>query len=165
MRYDPEKGMILNEAPVSPMQKVGETQDEFFRRRHEERERVNRWDQGCAVPVVRQFDTGANRDVDHDKLDYEGFLDPDVLERFARYMHKNRFLRDGSVRDSDNWQKGIPLPVYMKSLWRHFMDLWRAHRGKVQFDHPDKLRDFIEEACCAIMFNVMGYLSQVLKQK
>lgn len=107
------------------------------------------------TPVVRTFATGANRDVDDGKLDYEGFMSPAVIERFAEYMHKNRFLRDGTVRDSDNWQKGIPRDVYMKSAFRHFMDMWKGHRkGAVE-----------EEALCALVFNVMGYLDTVLKEK
>jgi hypothetical protein len=140
---------------LKELQEESRTQNEQFARRHEDRARMR---EDAKIPsVVRTFDTGANRDVDHSKYDYEGFIDPDVLERFGAYMHKNRFLRDGTIRDSDNWQKGIPLPVYMKSLWRHFMDLWRAHRGKADLD--------IEEACCALMFNVMGYLSEHLKKR
>lgn len=54
--------------------------------------------------IVREFDTGANRDLDEDKYDYEGFLNPKVLEAYAKYMHKHRYLKDGSIRDSDNWQ-------------------------------------------------------------
>jgi mutator protein MutT len=112
---------------------------------------------GPKVPkVVRTFDTGANRDVDAGKYDYEGFLSPLVLERYAQYMHKNRHLRDGSVRDSDNWQKGIPLPVYMKSGWRHFMEWWSLHRRVTG-------REEMVEALCALMFNVMGYLHELLK--
>ena len=57
---------------------------------------------------MRNFDTGATRDVDTNKLDFEGFLSPVVLERYAEYMHKNRVQADGNLRDSDNWQKGIP---------------------------------------------------------
>ena len=103
---------------------------------------------------IREFETGATRDLDTDKLDYEGFLSHSVLERYAQYMHKNRKTAAG-LRDSDNWQKGIPLPAYMKSAWRHFMEWWRAHRrGEVD-----------EEALCAMMFNVMGYLHEVLKAK
>jgi hypothetical protein len=107
-----------------------------------------------AAPVVRVFATGANRDMDNGKLDYEGFLSPTVLRRFAEYMHKNRFLKDGSMRDSDNWQKGIPLKVYMKSMLRHFMSCWLDHRlgGYAQ-----------EEELVALMFNVMGYLHERLK--
>ena len=84
---------------------------------------------GSTNDVVRTFDTGANRDVDEGKLDFEGFLSPTVLKAYAEYMHKNRTLRDGSLRDSDNWQKGIPIPVYMKSMYRHFFDVWSNYRG------------------------------------
>ena len=106
---------------------------------------------------MRKFKTGATRDEEKDKLDYEGFLSPIVLERYAQYMHKHRYQADGKLRDSDNWQKGIPKDVYMKSLWRHFMDLWTEHRG-------GKSRDGIEDALCGILFNVMGYLYEHLKE-
>jgi hypothetical protein len=103
---------------------------------------------------LRQFDTGATRDTDEGKLDYEGFLCPYVLKRFGEYMNKNRVQADGNVRDSDNWQKGIPLDAYMKSAWRHFHDLWTAHREG----------DDVQEHICALMFNVMGYLHETLKR-
>lgn len=105
---------------------------------------------------MRKFASGATRNDDNNKLDYEGFLSPVVLEAYARYMHTHRIQADGQLRDSDNWQKGIPPEQYMKSLFRHFMQLWKLHRGyKVIEDgkHVSK-----EEACSAILFNVMGYL-------
>lgn len=108
-------------------------------------------------PKIRQFDTGATRDVETDKLDYEGFLSPIVLERYAQYMHKHRLQPDGSMRDSDNWQKGIPKNVYMKSGSRHYMDWWKEHRGY-------KSRDGVEDALCALIFNAMGYLFETLKE-
>jgi hypothetical protein len=108
-------------------------------------------------PVVRTFETGANRDVDDDKLDYEGFLSPAVLHRFAEYMHTHRTLRDGTLRASDNWQKGIPRDAYMQSAWRHFMDWWSSHR-EGDGEYPDV------EAMCALMFNVMGYMHEVLRE-
>lgn len=104
-------------------------------------------------PTHRTFDTGATRDTDAGKLDYEGFLSPRVLRRFAEYMHENRVMSDGSLRDSDNWQKGIPLDAYMKSAFRHFFEWWEGHReGDV---NPDAL--------CALLFNVQGYLHEMLK--
>jgi len=104
---------------------------------------------------MRTFCTGATRDTDEDKLDYEGYLSPLVLEEYAKYMQRNQKQTDGKMRDSDNWQKGIPLKVYMKSLWRHFMDLWKQHRGvKCQFG--------IKDALCGIIFNAMGYLHEIL---
>lgn len=105
---------------------------------------------------IRRFDTGASRDTDAGKLDYEGFLSPDVIDAFARYMNKNRKMADGSLRDSDNWQKGIPIPVYMKSMFRHFMDVWRLHRGLTA-------RENMEDALCGLLFNVQGYLHEYLK--
>jgi hypothetical protein len=107
---------------------------------------------------MRHFDTGATRDVDNNKLDFEGFMHPLVLERYAQYMHKHRFQADGKVRDSDNWQKGMPLDVYMKSGFRHFFDWWKEHRGT-------RTKDGLEEALCALLFNVMGYLYETLKGK
>ncbi len=106
--------------------------------------------------VIRRFDTGATRDTDDGKLDYEGFLSPLVLRRYAEYMHEHRYLRDGTVRTSDNWQKGIPLDAYMKSGWRHFMDWWLHHRCE---DGEGSL----EDALCALIFNASGYLHELLK--
>jgi hypothetical protein len=108
---------------------------------------------------MRQFDTGATRDTDVDKYDYEGFLHPSVLEAYAAYMHKNRVQADGKLRDSDNWQKGIPKDAYMKSMFRHFMDVWKAHRG-VPGDNADMV-----ENLSALLFNVMGYMYEELREE
>ena len=108
---------------------------------------------------VRTFETGATRDTEDGKIDPEGFLSPHVVERFSRYMAKNRFLKDGSVRASDNWQKGIPRDAYMKSLWRHFLTLWMEHRNE-KLPHHD--REDMEETLCALWFNVQGYLFELL---
>lgn len=102
---------------------------------------------------VRTFDTGATRDTDANKLDFEGFLSPLVLKAYAEYMHAKRKMPDGSMRDSDNWQLGIPVDAYMKSMWRHFFDVWSSYReGSV-----DKVE------LLALLFNVMGLLHETLK--
>jgi hypothetical protein len=103
---------------------------------------------------MRTFETGATRDVEGEKFDYEGFLSPLVIERFGQYMHKHRTQRNGERRESDNWQRGIPKVVYMKSGWRHFMAWWGAHRAGEE----------TEEHLCALLFNVQGYLHEVLKE-
>lgn len=95
---------------------------------------------------MRVFDTGASRDDDDEKVDFEGFLSPRVLDMFAAYMHKHRKLPDGSLRESDNWQKGIPSDVAMKSLFRHFMDVWRWQDGLAT-------QEEVTEALCGLMFN------------
>ena len=101
---------------------------------------------------VRTFESGATRDEMAQKPDYEGYLSPLVIERFGRYMLAHQQTPDGP-RASDNWQLGIPKDEYIKSLLRHVVTLWKAHRAG-QGD---------QEALCAIMFNAMGYLLVLLK--
>jgi hypothetical protein len=109
---------------------------------------------------MRTFDSGATRDNDARKIDFEGFLSPLVLERFGRYMRKHRRQADGGLRDSDNWQKGIPRDAYMKSAFRHFMAWWMAHRGWKRATAND-----LEDLLCAVLFNVQGYLHEHLAIK
>ena len=129
-------------------------------------------------PAIRQFDTGATRDTDEGKYDYEGFLSPRVIERYGEYMHKNRTMRDGSIRDSDNWQKGMGLTTFMKSGWRHFFDQWRIHRVMVWLaesvddapptnaelvrELPRYELDALEEDLCGVLFNTFGYLHELI---
>lgn len=110
--------------------------------------------------LVRTFATGATRDLDENKPDYEGFLSPLALDAFAAYMSRKRKMADGSLRDSDNWQKGIPLDAYMKSGYRHLMDWWKHHRGLDDITVED-----LEDTLCALLFNVQGYLHEVVKAK
>jgi len=110
---------------------------------------------------MREFESGATRDNNEDKYDYEGFISPIVIEAYGKYMHKHRKQSDGKLRDSDNWQKGFGakhFDVCMKSLWRHFHDLWTEHRGY-------ESREGIEDAICGILFNVMAYYHEYLKKK
>lgn len=104
---------------------------------------------------MRQFPTGATRDTDDGKLDFEGFLSPTAIRRFAEYMHKHRMQADGKLRASDNWQKGLPLEAYMKSAWRHFFSVWEEYR---ETGKPG------EEELCALLFNVQGMLHEVLRK-
>lgn len=106
----------------------------------------------------RVFSTGATRDTATDKPDYEGYLSPLVIQRFGQYMLKHQKQSDGTLRDSDNWQKGIPKNVYMKSAFRHFIDMWKEHRGIAT---PDG----VEDNLCALIFNISGYLHEYLKSK
>jgi hypothetical protein len=105
---------------------------------------------------MRRFSTGATRNDDSQELDYEGFLSPIALKKFAEYMHENRVQADGTIRDSDNWQHGITLDSYMKSMFRHFHDVWMEHRGY-------KSREGLNKALCGLFFNVQGYLHETYK--
>ena len=107
---------------------------------------------------TRTFKGGATRDTDEGKLDIEAFISPIVTQRYCEYMHSNRKQSDGSLRDGDNWQKGIPIPAYMKSLTRHIEDVKLANRG---YDISSDL----ETSICASIFNLQGYLFELLKAR
>lgn len=79
-----------------------------------------------------------------------------MLEAYARYMNACRTTAAG-LRDSDNWQKGIPLPAYMKSGWRHFMDWWRNHRDDAMYSDS-------VVPLCALIFNASGYLHEIIQK-
>lgn len=113
--------------------------------------------------LVRSFETGATRSAETGRYDPEGFLSPLVIERYCEYMNRNRVQPNGTIRDSDNWQKGIPLTSYMKGLWRHFLHFWTRHRGYVVQDPMASAN--IEDDLCAILFNASGYLHEVMKVK
>ena len=115
------------------------------------------------TPLVRSFDTGATRSADAGRYDPEAFMSPIVIERFCEYMQANRVQPDGTVRDGDNWQKGIPQATYVKGLWRHTLHLWTRMRGYVVQD-PKAARNS-EEDLCAIIFNANGLLFELLKDR
>lgn len=112
---------------------------------------------------MRTFEGGATRDNDETKPDYEGYLSPLVIKRYGEYMTKHRVQSDGKLRDSDNWQKGIPIVAYMKSLFRHLIDLWSVHRRYLTYWPSIEAAERKEEALCAIIFNASGYLHESLK--
>ena len=60
---------------------------------------------------MRRFETGATRDSDDTKLDFEGFLAPECIVRYAEYMQRHRIQPDDELRASDNWQLGMPTHV------------------------------------------------------
>jgi hypothetical protein len=114
---------------------------------------------------MREFDTGATRGSEENKYDYEGFISPFVLERYGKYMHAHRVQADGNPRDSDNWQKGMSQESYAKSLIRHVLDFWRVRRGGTCIDPEREKTVTLEELACAIMFNIMGWLHEELKNE
>ena len=80
-----------------------------------------------------------------------------TIQHYAEFMHSHRALEDGSLRDSDNWQKGIPRAQLMKSLLRHVNDLHLHHRG-----YEDLAVETVQDSLCAIVFNALGYLRHEL---
>ena len=111
---------------------------------------------------MREFDSGATRDNDGGKIDYEGFISPLVLKRYAEYLNEQRVQSDGNLRDSDNWQGMFGEKHYdvcMKSAFRHFMDFWLEHR------EGNGSETGIEDAICGLLFNAQAYLFKILKDK
>ena len=112
--------------------------------------------------ALRKFENGATRDSEAGKLDYEGFLSPLALHAFAMYMDKHRHQSDGTQRASDSWQRGIPPEVYMKSMFRHFMEAWSLHRANMDKDAMPPVASMID-SLCGILFNAQGYLHEYVK--
>jgi hypothetical protein len=115
---------------------------------------------------MRKYDTGATRSEVKGKPQYEGYLSPAVIWRFGQYMLEHQKQEDGEMRKADNWQKGMPLDDYMDSMWRHFMDVWLIHRDYAAIVTGEHSKDTppanakLQDALCALMFNVMGYLHE-----
>ena len=112
---------------------------------------------------MRTFETGATRNVEVDP-DYHGFLSPLSVHAYGEYMHTHRLQADGSLRDSDNWQKGMPIDAYVRSLVRHTHDVQLIHdgyealaRGDVR--DPSKMKAHLS----AIIFNAQGMLHELVK--
>ena len=109
--------------------------------------------------LIRQFETGATRDTDEGKLHIVGYYSPLVVKRFSEYMLKHEIQSDGNAREPGNWKKGISKDAYLDSLIRHVLDLWLEH------EIGGGSREGVEEALCGVIFNVQGYLHEVLKEK
>ena len=112
---------------------------------------------------MRRFNGGSTRNGNDNKMDYEGFNSSIVDLAYAKYMHAHRFLEDGSMRDSDNWQKGgkdweAELP---KSMFRHFQDYRLMERGYKVTENGEELH--MEEVLCGIIFNAKSKLHEMLK--
>jgi hypothetical protein len=80
------------------------------------------------------------------------------------YLSDHRVLPGEKMRDFDNWKKGIPRQVYLDSLVRHTMDLVWTHYN-LDEDEFDTHEEKLEGLCCAVMFNSMGYLFELLVDK
>jgi hypothetical protein len=105
---------------------------------------------------VREFATGATRDTDENKLDVEAYLSPEFIRAFSMFMHFHQQMPDGSMRAGDNWQKGMPLDVLMKSATRHHLDWWLAHREY-------QISEGRLWAIFGLVFNAMAYASEYMK--
>jgi hypothetical protein len=118
---------------------------------------------------MRDFASGATRDSADWKLDLKGFLSSRAIHMLGRYMHFHRKQADGKLRDSDNWKRGIPIPVYEESATRHFFEWLKA----LEADKEDRLGPNVSAnfdqngaivAALGLMFNLQGWLHEQAKQ-
>ena len=116
-----------------------------------------------AVKSIRQFSTGATRDTREGKLSYVKGLSPIVLRRYLQYLDKHRLQPDGTMREFDNWKKGIDLDTYLDSVVRHTIADWLLSEGYAVEDNHGSVDP--EDALCGILFNTMGKLHEILKGK
>ena len=112
---------------------------------------------GDPMTKIRRFSTGATRDTDEGKPRYAGFLSPLVLQAFGDYMHRHRQQQDGTLREADNWKKGMPNREYLESAFRHLHDWWLIDEG-----HAEEAREDLKEALCAVIFNAQGRLHNLM---
>jgi len=106
---------------------------------------------------MRNFNSGATRDDNTGKLDYVRGLSAQVNQRYLEYLGSHRRQKDGSLRDWDNWKRGIPPETYRESLLRHTNDAVRASMGL-----PVPENASLEDLLCAIRFNADGWLFELL---
>jgi len=112
---------------------------------------------------MREFETGATRDVVEGKLSYIKGLSPIVLRRYLEYLNLHRKQSDGNMREFDNWKKGIEQDVYLDSLGRHNMDVWLLCHNYLTEDNHGPVD--LESALCGIIFNSTGMLHEILEKK
>ena len=97
------------------------------------------------------------------RLALVGGISPLALEVFGRYMHSHRRQADGTLRASNNWKKGIPIPAYASSLLRHVHQVHLIHNGYEARDYDTGEVVSLEDALCGVFFNAMGWLHELKK--
>lgn len=113
--------------------------------------------------VLRMSESGAIRNSDIGKINYQGALSPLILEAYGKYIEKHSLLPDGTRRNNKNWQKLFGTveehkEVCIESAWRHFIDVLMEHDGY-------ESRDGLDEALGGLMFNIQGYWFAELKER
>jgi len=113
--------------------------------------------------AARSFQSGATRDSLQGKLSYVKALSPIVLQRYVQYLADHRLQADGSMRDFDNWKKGIPKDVYLDGLGRHFMAVWLLQQEFPAEDNHGPVT--LEDSLAAIIFNASGWLHELVQER
>ena len=97
---------------------------------------------------VRQFTTGAIRDLDNTKEDYIETISWRAMKRYAQYMTGKK-----SKYGAGNFKKGIPIESYEQSLIRHVQKyLVNKYEGGTMEKEEDHLS--------AMVFNIFGIMHE-----
>src|SRR5215472_385939 len=108
----------------------------------------------------RVFDTGADRSSDKGKHHPDRAWSPLVLAEFARYMYEHNTTA-ATPRREDQWQLGFPMDSFVESGTRHWEAFKALAKGFPVFDEKGTPVDIVE-ALDGVIFNVQGYLHQLL---
>lgn len=97
---------------------------------------------------VRQFQTGAIRDLEEGKEDYTETISWTAFKRYAQYMTSKK-----AKYGAGNFKKGIPIESYEKSMIRHLQkymeNKFEEGQVEVEYDHLS-----------AMVFNIFGIMHE-----
>jgi hypothetical protein len=110
---------------------------------------------------MRKFKTGSTRDTADDKLDLHKYTHPLVELEYGKYMKRHSKMRDGSLRDGDNWQKGFPNDVLLGSAKRHLLDWELLEQGYEVTERGEPVR--LLDTLNALKFNVNARIHSLVK--
>ena len=105
---------------------------------------------------VREFTTGAIRDLDDTKEDYVETISWTAFKRYAQYMTGKK-----KKYGAGNFKKGIPIDSYEQSLLRHVQ---KYIENKYEDGQIEKEEDHLS----AMIFNIFGIMheeARVLKNE
>jgi len=102
---------------------------------------------------MKKYETGATRNKRDHKYEIGKFISPVALSMYSQYMHGHRVQADGTLRDGDNWQKGIPSEDCGESLLRHSRSADAILKGFRVIDPDTGEPETILRATCGAMFN------------
>lgn len=105
------------------------------------------------MKAIREFKTGAIRDVDTSKPDFIETISWTAFRKFGEYMTSKK-----SKYGSGNFKKGIPIESYEQSLVRHLQKyLENKYEGGQQ--------EITEDHLSAMVFNIFGIIHEEERKK
>jgi len=99
-------------------------------------------------PNVRQFESGAIRDLDNTKPDFIETISWTAFRKFGEYMTSKK-----QKYGAGNFKKGIPIESYEQSLVRHLQKY-------LENKYEDGQQERDEDHLSAMVFNIFGILHE-----